>query len=122
MRSFDAFGKMLMSAMIASSNAASVVGAPVNLGLLILGADLQPISPVAWLWDGTADTLGVDRADDGNGPIRGLSIGVGSTFTGRRRPAWSFWTSPDQRARSSDDAFCDNVAGYNIGTTRVWPI
>lgn len=110
-------------AALASTEAALVRDAPVNLGFFIFGEDLQQLSPTAWLWDGTGDSLKIDRAPgDAGGAIRTLSLSVGSLLTGRQRPNIAYWTPRDQRRRSTDDAFCDYVPKYNQGTTKVWPI
>lgn len=109
---------------LASGEAASIREVEVNLGFFVFGvADLQRLSPVEWLWDGTADILKVNRQPgDDAGAIRSIVLSVGSIFTSRKKPAVSFWTPFDQRRRSNDDAFCDHVPKYNAGTTVTWPI
>jgi hypothetical protein len=109
-------------ARLASSEAAVIVDAEVNLGFLVLGPDLQPVSPMAWVWNGVADNLTVERQDAGSGQvIRSISLSVGTAMTGRRRPKPEYWTDSFQRERSPDDGFCGFVAAYNQGTTKVWP-
>jgi len=108
-------------AALASNEAAEIRGVAVNLGLLVFDGDWQKLSPVAWLWEGTADSLMVDRDDASGLALRTITLSVGSLFTGRRRPTPSYWTNADQRLRSADDRFCERVAGYNVGTTMVWP-
>lgn len=107
---------------LASEEAASVRNKMLHLGVLVLGADLQPISPVAWLWHGEADTITCQRDGPGDSAVRSITLSAGSLFTRRRRPGISFWTDHDQRERSSDDAFCDRVAVYSAGTTKTWPM
>jgi hypothetical protein len=110
-------------AALASLGAADIRGAEVNLGLMVLDAYLQPASPIAWMWQGSSDSLSVAMQGDGQGGFtRVLSLSAGSVFTGRRRPRNSFWTDPDQKARSATDDFCALVSNYNIGTTKTWPI
>jgi hypothetical protein len=107
---------------LASYNADAIRSVVVNMGLLVLDGDLQPLSPMAWLWDGTADSLTVDRSDDkGGSPIRTLTLSVGSAMTGRRRPTPEYWTDLAQEAQFPGDLFCSYVNGYSAGTTRVWP-
>lgn len=107
---------------LASEEADSIRNKTLHLGMLVLGADLQPVSPVAWLWHGEADTLTLTRDDSQGQPVRSMTLSAGSMFARRRRPGISFWTDHDQRQRSSDDAFCDRVAIYSAGTTKTWPM
>jgi hypothetical protein len=93
----------------------------VNVGLRVLGADLQPISPTAWLWEGEGDTLSVERDGSGANAVRTIVLSVGTVMTGRRRPKNATWTDPDQKHRSSDDRFCERVGLYSQGTTKTWP-
>jgi len=110
-------------AAIASSEAADIRGAAVNVGFFIFGADLQQLSPTAWLWDGVADSLTVARQDGGDGTIqRTISLSVGSLMTGRQRPNLDYWSDAMQRRRSSDDEFCHLVKTYSQGSTKNWPI
>jgi hypothetical protein len=108
-------------AALASAEAGAIRGAAVNLGLLVFDDTWQKLSPVAWLWDGEADSLIVSRADQGGQATRSITLSVGSIMTGRRRPGIAYCTDADQRRRSADDAFFDRVKIYNRGSTRVWP-
>jgi hypothetical protein len=93
----------------------------VSLGFFIFDRDWQIAAPTAWLWFGVADSL-VDAWDGGSGEIaRSISLSVGSIFTARKRPGHAYFTDADQRRRSGDDAFFDQVAKYNAGSTKVWP-
>lgn len=111
-------------AALASSSAADIRGAIVNIGFCVLGADWEIVSPVAWMWDGIAQSLRVDRAPasaDAPGVIQKITLPVWSALSGRKRPSPAYFTDPDQRRRSADDRFCDRVKTYETGTTRVWP-
>lgn len=109
-------------AQMASEEAGLILRAETNLGFLVLDKDQQVMSPMAWLWSGEADSLMIDRDDGAKGQvIRTLTLSVGSVMTGRRRPTPEYWTDPAQKLRSADDRFCENVAGYNIGTIEIWP-
>jgi hypothetical protein len=109
-------------AAIASTEASDIRNVSVNVGFLVFDDAWQILSPTAWLWDGIADSLKVDRnPGDGSGAVRSLTLSVGSVMTGRRRPSPNFWTDPDQRRRSADDAYCSLVKTYQVGTTKVWP-
>src|SRR5262249_43156432 len=101
--------------------APDLIGKAVNLGFLVLGADLQPISPMAWAWDGTADSISIDRNGSADPVTRTISLSAGSVMTGRRRPKSAFYTDQDQQARSPGDRFCERASLMAIGTTKVWP-
>lgn len=107
---------------LADENASTVRSAPVHVGIVFFDQDWQPADPVAWLWEGTADTPGVDRdADPEGGIVRRVSLSVGTVFTDRTRPQPGFYTDADQRRRSPDDSFCSRVAGYSFESTVTWP-
>lgn len=111
-------------AALASSEAADIRGAAVNVGWCAMDEDWQRISPVAWPWDGEAHSLKVNRAPaaaDTPGVVQSITLPVASLLSGRKRPSPSYWTDPDQKRRSPTDRFCDRVKTYEVGTTRVWP-
>lgn len=95
-------------------------GAECNFGLLILGSDLQPISPVAWLWAGQASSLTVE-VDRSPGGVSSVTLPIGSLMTGRTRPLEERWTDASQKARSPGDRFFEHIADMNEGTTKQWP-
>jgi hypothetical protein len=110
-------------AALASTEAPDIRGAAVSIGFLILGDDLQQLSPTAWLWDGEADSLKVSRqSSDGGVSTRAITLSVGSLFTGRKKPDLAYWSDSDQRRRSADDGFCKEVRRYAPGSTKTWPI
>lgn len=109
-------------AALATDGAAEIRGVAVDVGLILFDADWQLIEPVFWLWSGTADSLTVSRSGDRDNPIRTIKLSAANVFSGRRRPNLSFFTDIDQRRRSSDDAFFDQVAKLYAGTTKVWGI
>jgi hypothetical protein len=107
-------------AALAHGDAAAIRGVAVDVALVLFDADWQLIPPAFWLWSGTADSLTVERSGDTNNPRRTLQLSAASVFSGRRRANLTFFTDIDQRRRSSDDAFFDQVANYQTGTTKVW--
>jgi hypothetical protein len=110
-------------AAIAGTEAADIRGAVVHLGFMVFGADMQQLSPTAWLWDGVADSLKVSRqGDDQGGVSRAIGLSVGSLLTGRQRANLGYFSDADQRRRSSDDAYCSLVKTYSAGSTKNWPI
>lgn len=81
----------------------------------------QPSGPARWVWQGIADSIAIAQQPAGIGQAeRGISLSVAGLFTFRQRPKPAYWTNVDQRRRSSDDSFCDNVASLSMDTTKVW--
>lgn len=105
---------------LANGSAEDIRGVAVDVGLVLFDEDWQIVPPVYWLWSGTADSLVVERTGDAERPTRALKLSAGNVFTGRRRANPTYFTDIDQRRRSSDDAFFDQVANLQAGTTKVW--
>lgn len=96
-------------------------GAECNFGVCLLNRRLQRMSPVAWLWAGIGSSLTVKK--DANQGIRSITLPIGSLLTGRRRPNGGRWTDASQKARTAGvDRACEQLANYNAGTTKQWPI
>jgi hypothetical protein len=96
-------------------------GAECNFGLLILGQDLQPISPVAWLWSGQGSSLTVE-VDRSTAAVSSITFPIGSLMTGRSRPAEERWTDASQKARTGGtDRALEHMADMSEGTTKQWP-
>ena len=110
-----------VAARLADEEAEDIRGRRVNLGVMALGSDWQPVSTVAWLWEGEADTLIIDSRLDGDQRIETLTLSVASIFTGRRRPRYRHYTDAEQRRRSPDDRYCERVSLYAQEYTKVWP-
>lgn len=109
-------------AALARSDADAIRSASVFLGFLIFDRDWQIVSPTTWLWEGIADSLS-DTWDGTSGEIqRSISLSVGSVMTGRKRPINSYCTDADQKRRSADDDFFDQINKYEAGATRAWPV
>lgn len=108
---------------LADADAATVRSAPAAIGVLVLGANEQPISPAAWLWEGEADRVRFGRtAGEMDGaPTHSVTLSVGSWATGRRRPGFSNFTDADHRRRHPSDRFFDRVALYSQTATKTWP-
>lgn len=106
---------------LAEQDADEVRGARVNLGFIRLDADLQPVLPMLWLWEGEADVVPVSRTSQGDGSaIRTIGISVGTMDTNRKRPKFETYTPINQKRRSPTDKFCDFVPLYNAGSTKKW--
>jgi hypothetical protein len=109
-------------AALATDGAAEIRGAAVDVGLVLFDDAWQLITPVFWLWSGTADSLTVERGGNANAPTRTIKLSCANATSGRRRPNLSFFTDIDQKRRTSDDAFCDQVSKLYQGTTKVWGV
>lgn len=106
---------------LADDQVEEVRGAAVHVGIIFFDENWQPVAPIAWLWEGTADVPAVDRDGSNGQVVRRVTLSVGSAFTDRSRPQLTFMTPTDQRRRSPDDAFCDRVPGYGIDSSIQWP-
>lgn len=106
---------------LADDETDEVRGAPVNVGIVFFDEDWQQADDIAWLWDGTADVIKVDRSGSGDSISRTVTLSVGSAFTDRTRPQLGFYTDKDQRRRSPTDSFCARVAAYGVDSTIQWP-
>jgi hypothetical protein len=109
-------------ASLASAEAYLIRGASADVGIMVLGRDLQPASPVEWLATLECDVIGTALEGEADVPIRSVTVSAASVTSGRRRSRSLQWTDPDQQRASPGDKFCAQVAAYNAGTTRVWPI
>lgn len=107
---------------LAVGDAAGIQGAVVNLGVVFLGSDEQPVSPTAWLWSGEAQSLKINRRTSAGQVSRIVSLNVASAFSRRRRPALSYFTDADQQALHSGDTFCQRVVTYVMSVVKVWPV
>lgn len=107
---------------LADQSSDQVRSAPVHVGIVFFDADWQPVAPVAWLWDGTADSPSVSSSSgDGGGTVQSVTLSVGTVFTDKTRPQLAFYTDADQQRRSPGDTFCALVAGYTLASTVTWP-
>jgi hypothetical protein len=111
---------------IASGNdATQVKGKRVSVGIGFFGQDWSALlGHVHWFADYTADFLAVEQAatTDPEQPIvRTVKLSCGSLMTNRRRPALSYFSGQDQRARSPGDLFCNLTGRYAHGFTKKWP-
>ena len=107
---------------LASVEMDDVIDAEVYVGIIFFDKHWQAVDQVAWLWEGTADVPSVHRSSSEEGEItRAVTLSVGSAFTDRTRAVLGYMTPEDQRRRSPDDAFCDRVPAYDLGSTIQWP-
>ncbi|MGY3607679.1 MULTISPECIES: hypothetical protein [unclassified Bradyrhizobium] len=108
----------------AAGDAQDVKGKALAVGFAIMGQDWKLLGPVRWCANYVADFLGIDNPAVDNpeaDPIRTIRLSCGTTFTGRRRPKFSYFTNRDQQARSPGDRFCERVQIYATGFSKTWP-
>lgn len=103
---------------LANEDKASVRGADLRLGYVDFDDAWRLAGPIRWEWLGIADVVTVESAPSEKGRTRTISLSVASADTLRSNPNLSFYTDADQRKRSPDDAFCDQVANITLGMTR----
>ncbi|MET4197291.1 hypothetical protein ABIA95_000168 [Bradyrhizobium sp. LA8.1] len=110
---------------IASGNdAEEVKGRPALVGFALMGADWSMIGPVHWCAYYVADYMGGSLSvdDQSSQQISQISLSCGTRFTGRRRPAFAYWSDPDQQARFPGDKFCSIAKSYAHGFNKTWPV
>lgn len=106
---------------LADEDADTVRGSDINIGLMPLGDDEQPVGAMVWVWEGQADTVTIESRLDGDRRVETMTISAGSLFTGRRRPNYRHYTDQEQRKRSPDDRLCDRVTLYSQQYNKTWP-
>lgn len=106
---------------VAGKEARAVKNAPCRLGLAFFGPDWQLLGAVHWVLRAFGDFLSVEQQQTELGVIRTLSLSVGTSFTGRRRNAMSFYTDYDQQRRSPGDQFCERSVYYVQDIEKPWP-
>lgn len=104
----------------------AVKGKGMHIGVGIMDAGWQLLGTVHWCANYFADYLAIEQQaatsfDSGGEIVRTLRMSCGSTFTGRRRPQFSYFSNRDQQARSSGDRFCERTAIYANQFRRAWP-
>jgi len=108
---------------LANGDAAQVRGKEVKVGLVFLDKSLQPIGTPMWVGpDYEADVITTESVSTADfGRARTVTLSVGSTTTGRRRPLLNYWTRAQQILRSATDAFCNLVSRYTTESEMKWP-
>ncbi|WP_210168892.1 hypothetical protein [Pseudolabrys sp. Root1462] len=106
---------------IANGEAVGVRGQDVRLMLIGFDADWQCLGPGVQLWRGEADYLTVSLDSNGGIQTRTVELSVGSLMTNRRRSPYSYFTDPDQQARSPGDIFCERTPLYQNSVGKKWP-
>ena len=99
-----------------------IIGAPAGFGWGVLDERLKLAGPIHWSLRGFLSKPVLRRVRTApNVWTRTLGVTLVAGAVRRRRPVHTYFTGPDQRRRSEDDAFCDRAALYNMRSTRPWP-
>lgn len=109
----------------ANSDADSVKGKRVSVGMGIFGADWQLLGAPHWLANYRADFLSIDQPAVANptAPIvRTITLSCGTVLTSRRRPGLSYFSDRDQQARFPGDTFCNFTPRYATSFNKKWPL
>lgn len=103
---------------LAQADVATIRMAECRIGRVAFDDAWQIIGGIAWEWIGIADAIRVQGRSNEAGRERSIALMVGSADTFRANPNFTYWTDASQRLRSSDDAFCDQVANISNSVTR----
>lgn len=103
---------------LAQEDRETVAGAELRLGWIEFDSDWQIVGSIHWDWLGIADVISIESAETDNGRTRTIGLSVASADTLRSNPNLAFFTDADQRKRSADDLFCDQVASITLGMAR----
>lgn len=100
-----------------------VRGCTLHMGLTTLDEFYQPMSAIIPIWRGVASHVGQSRptVTGAQSPTATLNLTVVSGEATRSRPAYSLWSSAQQKALSPGDLFCDGTSRLARGVQPVWP-
>lgn len=100
----------------------TVIGARAAFGYGVLDERFKLAGPVHWRRRGVLAEPKLSRQRTQPSVWeRALGVTLMAGPVARRRPEHTYYTGPDQRRRSPDDAFCDRTALYAVQSTRPWP-
>lgn len=98
-------------------------GAQVRVGIIVLGDDLQPVTPTAaWLWAGEVDVGQPEYDGMVDPPVSTIVLWAASQQATRNRGTLMHFTDAQQRLRSPDDDFCSRVSMFTAGYRLRWPV
>lgn len=107
-------------AALADSEAPLIRNAPVNVGLLELDDDWQPVGEPLWCHDSVADVLRTAKGAAVNGSqTHTVNLSTATAMSGRKRPSLEFWTPAQQKRRSPTDEGLDEMP--TTEKTNHWP-
>lgn len=102
----------------------AIKGRAATLGFGLMDERFRLIGGVHWCAFYLADYIEVSQseADEEGNIVNTISLSCSSRFTGRRRPAYSYFSNPDQQARYPGDLFCSLTRNYAHGYSKTWPV
>jgi hypothetical protein len=106
-----------------NADADNVKGARVSVGIGIFNAAWQLLGEPHWMANYRADFLATRQSptDASSNVVRVVTLSCGTLLTSRRRPGLSYFSNPDQQARSPGDTFCDHTPRYATNFNKKWP-
>lgn len=111
-------------AIATTSDVEEVKGKRTAVGFAVMDSNWALLGAVHWCAYYTADFLALEQSTvmlPTDPIIRTITLSCGSRFTGRRRPALSYFSDQDQQARFTGDLFCSLVGNYGHGFNKTWP-
>lgn len=102
---------------LANEDRAQVQNAAARIGRLSLDDDLQAVGGVYWESRLFAGTIDLNSAPNGDDRARTITFSLAQADANRSRADLASYTDADQRRRSPDDAFFNQIASYSAGTT-----
>lgn len=112
-------------AIAAAGDADEVKGKRAAVGFGLMDKSWALLGEVHWCVSYVADYLSISQQPSGDATtpvVRTLALSCGTRFTGRRRPAFSYFSDQDQQGRFPGDAFCQQVGQYANGFNKNWPV
>lgn len=97
-----------------------VNGARLHIGVMDLDERQQPASALDWLFEAQAGWPRIQRIGKSPTAFRSVTLPATAAFKDRNLAPIAYWTPQGQRARSADDAFCDNTPAYSAISTIKW--
>jgi hypothetical protein len=100
-----------------------VRGAALYMGITTLDDYYQPMSKIIPIWRGIASHISSSRptVQGAVSPTTALSLSVVAGEATRSRPAYTLWSSAQQKILSPTDLFCDGTSRLARGVQPVWP-
>lgn len=110
-------------AIASGSDVEQVKGKRTAVGFALMDSNWALLGEVHWFAYYVADFLAMEQqpADESSPIVRTITLSCGTRFTGRRRPALSYFSNQDQQRRFTSDLFCSLVGNYAHEFNKTWP-
>ncbi|MBR0855671.1 hypothetical protein [Bradyrhizobium liaoningense] len=109
----------------AGDDAEAVKGRPVTVGFGLFGDRWDDLlGGLHWCAYYVADYLegAQSEPDEKGNSVRSVILSCSTRFTGRRRPAYAYFSDQDQQRRFPGDKFCSLAKNYAHGFNKTWPV